>query len=290
MRQIGHLNDEAAARMFGDFLYVRGIENEIEHDADHGWTIWIHAEDQLDRAAELLAEFRADPNHSRFRAQAAAASEARAQATREQEAYARKMKSSRQIFSPLYGVGFGPLTLALSLACVVVFILSKAGNNLEPIYKLFFSEYLRGMVEIRHGQIWRLFTPIFIHFGFLHIIFNLLWLRDLGSTLERRHGSLFFAAQVLVIATVSNTAQYVLAGPLFGGMSGIVYGLLGYIWIRGKYDFNFGLVLHPTTVTMMSIWFVLCWTGLMGNVANWCHTAGLLTGMAWGYLAALKNR
>jgi GlpG protein len=290
MRQIGHIENEAGARTFGDFLYVRGIESQLEFESGQGWAVWILAEENLERAEQLLAEYRAEPNHPRFRAQAAGAAQAREEAKKQQEAYARQMKTSREMFRPLYAYGFGPVTLLLIGGSVMVAILSKLGGNLEPILKLFFSEYRTGMPEILHGEIWRLFTPMFIHFGFMHLFFNLLWLRDLGGTLEARHGSLFLTAQVLAIAAASNAAQYFIAGPLFGGLSGVVYGLLGYIWIRGKYDLSFGMALHPTTVTIMSIWFVLCWTGLLGPIANWCHTAGLLMGMAWGYLVAMKSR
>lgn len=300
MRQIGALASESSARLFGDFLYVRGIDNQVEFDQDHGWTVWIVDEEHLDRARQLLTDFQANPNHPSFRAQAAAAAEAREQARKDEAAYAAKMKSARQAFAPLYGFGFGPATVILMVACIVVAILSSLGDNRERIMALFITNYeivgayikwMPGLPEIRHGEIWRLFTPIFIHFGFLHIVFNLLWLRDLGSALEHRHGSIFLCAQVLVIAAISNLAQFYVGGaPNFGGMSGVVYGLLGYIWIRGKCDPFFGMALHPTTVTMMVIWFFLCWSGLMGNIANWCHTAGLLVGMAWGYLSALKPR
>ena len=79
-------------------------------------------------------------------------------------------------------------------------------------------------------------------------------------------------------------------GPVFGGMSGVVYGLLGYVWIRGKFDPGSGLYLHSYTVTMMIIWFVACLTGVLGPIANTAHAAGLVMGMAWGYLSSLRYR
>jgi GlpG protein len=77
---------------------------------------------------------------------------------------------------------------------------------------------------------------------------------------------------------------------MFGGMSGVVYGLLGYVWIRGKFDPGSGLYLHPTTVIMMILWFLACFTPLVPNVANAVHTVGFGMGIAWGYLSSLRYR
>ena len=145
--------------------------------------------------------------------------------------------------------------------------------------------------EIRHGEVWRLITPIFIHFHVLHILFNMLWLRDLGSMIESRQSSTYLLVLVLVIAACSNVAQFYFGhAPNFGGMSGVVYGLLGYIWIRGKLDPGSGLYLHAYTVMMMLIWLVVCFTGYIGAIANAAHVAGLIMGMAWGWLSSLRYR
>ena len=98
------------------------------------------------------------------------------------------------------------------------------------------------------------------------------------------------ALLVVVIGVCSNLAQYYYSGPVFGGMSGVVYGLLGYIWIRGKFDPGSGLYLHPQTVIMMLIWFVACFTPLVPHVANTVHAVGLVIGIVWGYLSSLRYR
>jgi len=173
----------------------------------------------------------------------------------------------------------------------VVFLLSKGGHEAQSIRLLFISEGDAGVFgEVRAGQIWRLVTPIFIHFGVLHIFFNMLWLRDLGSMVEARESTGKLALLVIALAAGSNALQYLAHGPVFGGMSGVVYGLLGYIWIRGKFDPGSGLFLHQSTVMMMLIWFVACFTGVLGAVANYAHAGGLGLGCAWGYLASLRHR
>lgn len=144
--------------------------------------------------------------------------------------------------------------------------------------------------DILGGEVWRLVTPMFLHLSFLHILFNMMWLWDLGRLVETVKGSLYMLGFMLATGIASNVAQYAIQGPGFGGMSGVVYALLGYVWMQGKFNPRFGFEIHKSTVIMMLGWYVLCWTGLAGPIANWAHTAGLLLGVAWGYLDARRAR
>ena len=119
----------------------------------------------------------------------------------------------------------------------------------------------------------------------LHLIFNMMWLYQLGSMIEARKSSLFLFFFIAVSALLSNVAQYALHGPSFLGMSGVVYALAGYIWIRGKYNPASGLYLDRQSVAILLIWLVVCYTGIMGPIANTAHVVGLLTGMAWAGVA-----
>lgn len=148
-----------------------------------------------------------------------------------------------------------------------------------------------GFSDILGGEVWRLITPIFVHFGFLHILFNMMWLWDLGGAIEMTKGRLILAMLVAGSGIASNVAQYAITGsPMFGGMSGVVYALLGYVWMQSRFNRTFPIALHQSTVMMMLAWYVLCWTGLLGPIANWAHTAGLLIGVAWGYLDRSSGR
>jgi GlpG protein len=298
MRLIGHLADETSARAFADYLYVQGIENQLEHDKSDGWGIWISDEDKIARANDLLSAFHQNPTDPKYTKEAKGAANLREQEQKDQETYQKRVRNRRHLFRPLTPYSFGPLTFILILISVVVFFLSHFGSNTDAVMKLFITDYMTEgdmirwvgtLPEVRHGEIWRLITPIFIHMGPWHIIFNMLCLRDLGSMIEGRQSWVHLLILTLVIAACSNLAQFYKDGPAFGGMSGVIYGLLGYIWLRGKFDPASGLYLHPYTVTMMIVWFFVCFTGFL-PVANTVHAVGLGMGMAWGYLSSLRYR
>jgi GlpG protein len=294
MRLIGHLPDEPTAKRFGDFLYIQGIQNQLDHDKPEGWGVWVADEDKLAEATTLLGEFRRNPLDSKYRpTEKIEALKAKEQ--RDAQAYQQKIRGRRHLFQPLTPYGFGPFTFVLIVGSLAVFAMSGFGLDSASIHRLFISEVFgTSLPEVRHGEIWRLLTPIFIHFSALHIIFNMLWLRDLGSMIEGRQNSLHLFLLVVAIGVCSNLAQLYFEkpphSPIFGGMSGVVYGLLGYIWMRGKFDPGSGLFLHQSTVVMMLVWLFVCLFGLVGNIANGAHFAGLGLGMVWGYFSSLKYR
>ena len=187
---------------------------------------------------------------------------------------------------------FAPVTIGLIALCVVIFVFAgfSMGTRGSWTHWLFISESrVLFLPEVLHGQVWRLVTPILLHGSFLHIAFNMFWLRDLGTLLETRHGSKAFIALVIAIAIGSNLLQYLISGPAFGGMSGVVYGLLAYIWVQGKMNPAFGFELNSQTTVIMLVWLGLGFTGMIGPIANWAHLGGLLMGAGIGAIAARRG-
>jgi GlpG protein len=281
MRVIGRIPDGSRAAVFSDYLYAQGVSNEIEED-DGAWTVWVHAEEELERARAMLAEFLAQPDHPRYAAERERARRARAAEERAEQEAARKHFDRRRVFRRTIIAGTGRLTMGLIAVSVIVSTL----QFLLPHGPILEWLYFGGSDLILRGQVWRLITPIFLHGGVIHLLFNMLWLRDLGTMIEARLGAKQLALLVGVSAALSNVAQYLVAGPAFLGMSGVVYALLGYLWMRGRLDPFSGLFVHQHIFIMMMIWLALCLVGIIPHVANGTHVAGLVVGVGWGYLAA----
>lgn len=291
MRQLVRYESEEKARILGDALFADGIEIRVDDTRDGGWLVWVQNEPDVARAREIQAEYERDPGAPRF----AAATDVARSKRKEREKAAAKERSEtiriRDRWAAQSSTSIGPVSVALILCSAVVAVLTRldigdAGASAFTFHSFTIVDNGRsvswvgsGFDDILAGQVWRLITPIFLHGGFLHILFNMWWLKDLGSMIERLQSSWFLLAVVLVVAIVSNTAQwFVSQHPLFGGMSGINYALLGYIWIRSRVEPMSGYAISGMTVVWMLGWFVICFTGLVGAVANTAHTAGLVMG------------
>lgn len=176
------------------------------------------------------------------------------------------------------------VTLTILAISILIAFVSQLGRQLEPLQGLFYSFYLQPQfLEIKQGQLWRLITPIFIHFGMLHLLMNGVMLWIFGRIMEQIHGATAYFSIIIIIAIISNTAQYLVSGPLFGGLSGVLYGLVGIIWAMGKLSPDYPLRLAPGFTYFIIGWFLLCWSGLLSmvdiHIANTAHTAGLISGL-----------
>ena len=204
------------------------------------------------------------------------------------------------VFFPTGRLEVGRLTLALLIACLAVTILTNFGTNPTLVdyfsitrYRFLDATHLgwkMGLPEICHGEIWRLFTPIFIHFGITHLLVNSIWIFIFGTLIEKRQSVWVLVLLVLGVAGLSNLAQYVVRGPAFGGMSGVMCGLLGYLWTRDLLDPAAGLRLDR----LVLVWAILCAfassVGVFGNAGQIAHAAGFLVGLVAGIVSGLRAK
>ena len=164
-------------------------------------------------------------------------------------------------------------------------------NFLEPL--LFIKTNFNSSFEntyLINNEWWRLITPTFLHFSITHLVFNCLWIYILGSRIEKLDGLSIFLFIFILTGILSNAGQFFWTQQyLFGGLSGAVYGLLGYCFIieldgrHGRYGLPEALYLF------MFIWLLVGFTGVLsffgfGNVANTAHLVGMIAGFIIGLI------
>lgn len=194
-----------------------------------------------------------------------------------------------------------PVTISLLALAMLGALLVEFNSSLSLVRWLTFQDvYVNGnrlalgsaSQIFTDGQYWRLVTPIFLHFNLFHILFNSLWLWEFGRRLELFLGGSRFLGLVMFTGIASNSVQYLWQGPaLFGGMSGVLYGLLGYLWIRNRLQANPLIALPSGVIVFMLAWLCIAASGFVdtfigGRVANAAHVGGLLAGMLAAFVAS----
>ncbi|RUO33929.1 rhomboid family intramembrane serine protease [Aliidiomarina soli] len=198
---------------------------------------------------------------------------------------------------PSQGSVLGPTINSLSqqagLLTFVVFLVTLAVAGLQFLWSMdgVFAALMItpvGTNELDFTQPWRLITPAFIHLSATHLLFNLFWWWYLGGRIELRFGAAHLALIFLLTGVSANLAQWYTSGPLFGGLSGVVYGLLGFCAVYGWQRQN-SLTLPNALLVFMVAWLVLGYTNLLWvNMANEAHLFGLLSGVLLGFIYRLR--
>lgn len=293
MRLLTTVPDEAEANTLGDALYADGVVTTIKETRDGAFAVWVHDEDRMEQARTFVKGFDASSKQVSDMARKARA-QRRQEAKTDEQLKARTNKIRKQIDAK-QNMRIGTVTGSLMGICVAVFVLTGMGDKTDVVGYFTFlplvpvrGGYVFGDVNvIWQSQPWRLFTPMFVHFGLMHIAFNLWWLKDLGTAIERVFSARYLLIFVLTTAAFSHVLEYVISGPTkFGGMSGVVYGLFAFIWVRGRLDPSFPYRMPQQLATFMLIWLALGFTGWVGHIANWVHTGGLISGAVWAVISS----
>jgi GlpG protein len=365
MRVIESFKDENIAKRFSIFLKKQKIENTIESvqaDKARDYVVWVHDEDQLPKAKEILQEFMQDPSDKKYDYEI----------KDDVEKNIPIKKVPKYFFPKKTIITSHKITNFFILLCVGIFLINlfqetKLGKK-GPIKEVFvtpvqyylmydvptvflkisqiFEKYnvdsakklKEKLPEIQHeisqienestywkgayyamvrkvlfpknkwnfsgpmfekisqGQVWRLVTPCFLHKGIIHILFNMIWLWVLGWQIEQRLSKWKYILLIVIAAIFSNTAQYLMSGANFLGFSGVVMGMVGFIWSRQKIAPWEGYPLQKATIFFLVLFimamfllqmvsFFLLFFNIQSfspNIANTAHIAGGLVGVILG--------
>lgn len=299
MRKAGDFNNEIHAKRFVDFLLTQGIPTKVDEDSGT-WQVWVLEEKDLDNARFEYEEFIEAPDDPLY---LAAVREAEQLRRREKRKARERSKNHIDLGKQWRSrpTGLYPLTLTLIGMCVVAtFYSGGLFPTDDPAAEYVKSELAlplpvagdQGLLylpkAVLQGQVWRLVTPIFPHGSLLHLLFNMSFLLIIGQIIEIRRGVWIYLGLVVGLAVIANLATYwwyLATGneQIAIGMSGVLYGLFGYAWIKSQFDRSKGIYISPNMALVLMAWLFICMTGLVGNIANAAHVSGLLAGVAISY-------
>jgi len=261
MHKFVEFQSAKAALLFADYCKSQGLQVGIEPQGQ-GTALLAPAE-QIPQLQPLLEQFLREPEHPRYQAAA--------------------WQQSNSVALPASTTGVqlaalwrAPLTSALLLLTLAVYLWQQ----------LDFMGANAALQLTQPAQFWRWLTPIVLHFSLTHLVFNLVWWVLLGQKIEQYSTSATLLQLTISSAVISNGLQLAMAGPNFGGLSGVVYALFGYCWL---YDRLRGTQYYPVTnglAAFMVLWLALGFMDVLWvSMANWAHLGGLVCGLAWAWLS-----
>ncbi|WP_293267808.1 rhomboid family intramembrane serine protease [Neptunomonas sp.] len=251
---------------FAEFLWMHEIPHRILED-EQSQSLWVPRHVNADRVRFIFEQWRNGKKLTDIKVQ----------------------RPLRQRFNPL---DF-PLTVGLIILSALITFGIGFGGQYSLMHRLTITDFrLEGRVILQDGlleslltfEVWRFITPIFMHFSLPHILFNALWIWVIGRRIEQLQGTWIFLIVVLWAGVTSNIAQFWVSGPLFGGLSGVVFAILAYTWLWDKQARVPFFGFPPALMIFMVFWLVIGYTGLLevigfGSIANTAHLAGLVAGL-----------
>jgi len=174
------------------------------------------------------------------------------------------------------------ILMAITIGAYLLQMLTQFvfGNDLLAAYGMKVNSL------IIQGQLWRLFTPMFLHASILHIGFNMYALYVLGAGLERFYGRWRFLAIYLLAGFTGNVASFLFSAAPSLGASTAVFGLLA---AEGVFFYQnreiFGAMARRSLTNVITIALINLVIGLSPGIDNWGHLGGLIGGALFAWLA-----
>lgn len=284
MYRVTQLPPDLDTRELRRALWAHRIGHRITEDAE-GQILWMADPRQQQELLRLLARWQRGeplmPEGAPARRGGGASSGSLVQVLRQAPVTSATLGLCLLVFAAM--AVFGDLVIAL-LAIVPLGV--APGGTLA----------VGSLVEaLLAGQVWRPLSPAFLHFGGMHLVFNMLWLWYFGRQVEVLQGSGRMLLILLTAGIGANLAQYAAGTVLFGGMSGVDFALLGYVWLMSRRAPRSGFFVPQMLVAFMLGWMVFTMTDMagavgFGNVANEAHLGGLVVGLALGWYYSGRAR
>jgi rhomboid protease GluP len=182
----------------------------------------------------------------------------------------------RQVYRPY-------VTYVLIGICILVYLLQWGTSNFLKV-DIPAAFGVKDNNLIMQGQVWRLFTPIFLHGSILHIGFNMYALFYIGPTLERFYGRRRYLGLFMLSGFTGNVISFMFSQYQSLGSSTAIFGLLGAegVLIYQNRDI-FGNIARRALSQVVLIAVVNLIIGLTPGIDNWGHIGGLVGGTLYAW-------
>jgi GlpG protein len=262
-----HIKQHNIALLFANYLTSIGINVKVEQE-QQGFALYCLEED-FSRVKIIFEEFIQNPQQSKY------------QQAAWQSAEVTKVVASGPAFVDVFKQQFlshaGMVTLTVFALCWAIFIASLLGWA-RPIFNAV-QFYPTLSLDALIANPFKLIGPALFHFSWLHIVFNTMWWWQLGGSIEKNLGKVILINLFLISAIASNLAQFLVSGAGFGGLSGVVYGVVGFVWWMGWLAPEKGLSLSKAIIGFLLFWLMLGYADVLPvNMANTAHLVGLISG------------
>lgn len=268
MLMITSFDNPRMAQAFVDYMATQGVTLSLQHTGAR-CDLWLADASREAMVREALAHFLANPYDPRYMA-----------ASWQTGHTGSGLHYRRYPFLATLRNNAGPFTLFIMIACILVWLLMQIYGDQQVMLWLAWP----WDASVRF-ELWRYFTHALLHFSVLHITFNLLWWWYLGGPVEKRLGTGKLFVITVISALLSGYVQHKFSGAWFGGLSGVVYALMGYCWLRGERDPDSGIHMQRGLMAFAIIWLLAGWFDLFGlSIANAAHASGLAVGLAMAFV------
>ena len=275
MQPLVTITQHNIALLFCNYLKTKKISSEVQ-TIEKNFVILV-ATNKMEAARQLFDEFIKDPFDKKYQ-----------QAAWQQGEVTHVIHDNAHL-----GQNFldhaGVVTLSIFSLCWLIFLLSIFGWGNDIFQQLQFFPQLN--LSTLFHQPWRLIGPALFHFSWLHITFDTMWWWQLGGDVEKKLGKGTLFNVFIITAIASNLGQYLVSGANFGGLSGVVYGLVGFMWWLGWLAPEKEVSLTKPLVVILLLWMLLGFAEILPiNMANTAHLMGLLSGCFMAFFYAKVKR
>lgn len=265
-----------AAQAFADYMATQNVAMDVRQQPQRV-ELWLLNDSDETKARRALEHFIHHPDDPRYMAASWQSGSTNADIHYQRTPILSSLRQQA-----------GPLTISVIAICIVVYLMMQLFGDRTLMAFLAYPED-----SCQYFEVWRWVSHAFLHFSLLHILFNLVWWWFLGGQLEKRLGTGKLLEITLLSAVLSGYGQAVFSGNMFGGLSGVVYALMGYCWLSGERAPERGVFMQRSLMAFAVVWLLAGYFDMFGfSIANAAHVGGLAVGLmlAWWDTLPSKRR